>query len=133
MDEARLASVPLFASLSRRDRRRVAQLADEIDLPAGRRLVDQGEWAYEVFVLLDGTAEVTRDGAHVADLGPGDFLGEMGTLGKTQRNASVVATSPVRAIVMTAHDVRTLARDLPAIGRPLEQAISERAATLTSG
>src|SRR3712207_71264 len=106
MNEAQLTTVPLFASLSKKERRRVAAAADEIDVAEGRHLVDQGDWAYEFFAIEDGTAEVLRDGEHVADLHAGDFLGEMGVLGKSERNASVVATSPVTAIVLTAHELR---------------------------
>ena len=93
MDEARLRSVPLFESLSSRERREVARHADEIDLPGGAELVRQGEFAYEFFVIEEGAAEVSRDGERVAELGAGDFLGEMGIVSGDVRNATVVATS----------------------------------------
>ena len=132
MNEAQLATVPLFASLSKAERRRVAAAADEIDLAEGRHLVDQGDWAYEFFAIEDGTVEVLRNGEHVADLGAGDFLGEAGVLGKAERNASVVATSPVTAIVLTAHELRAIARDMPEVADRLVQACRERASEVVN-
>src|SRR4051794_37825 len=100
MDEAHLSSVPLFEGLSKRDRRRMAQLADVVDLPAGTDLVRQDEVDYEFFVIEEGSAEVSRlEGGHVAHLGPGDCFGEMGMLDDLRRNASVVSRTPVTAIV----------------------------------
>jgi CRP/FNR family transcriptional regulator, cyclic AMP receptor protein len=131
MNESRLSTVPLFASLSKKERRRVAAAADEVDVQPGRHLVDQGDWAYEFFAIEEGTAEVLKDGEHVADLHAGDFLGEMGVLGKHERTASVVATSPLTAIVLTAHDLRSIARDMPQVGQALEHACEERARAVT--
>ena len=126
MDESRLASIDLFSSLSRRERRQIAQHADEIDLPEGRELVREGEFAYEFFVIEEGSAEVLRDGNHVADLGPGDFMGEMGIVGRTQRNATVVARSPVKVIVLSEQDFRGIARAFPSVGEQIQQAVEER-------
>ncbi len=126
MDETRLSDVPLFSALSKRERREVARLADEVDIDAGRHLVDRGEFPYEFFVIENGTAEVLRDGEHVADLHAGDFLGEIGAVKHAQRGASVVATSPMTAIVMTARDLRHIARDMPKVSEKIQSAIEER-------
>src|SRR5829696_10200746 len=101
MDEKSLRSVPLFDSLSKGDRRNIAQHADEVDAPEGTQLVRQGEFAYEFFVIEDGRAEVVRDGERIAELGPGDFLGEMGIVSQAVRNATVRTTSSSTVIVMT--------------------------------
>jgi CRP-like cAMP-binding protein len=77
MTEKELKAIPLFASLSKSERQRVAS-SDEVDLGEGKVLVKEGEFAYEFFVIETGRAEVVRSGQHVADLNPGDFLGEMG-------------------------------------------------------
>jgi CRP-like cAMP-binding protein len=130
MDEGRLSAVPLFAPLTPAERRRVAQLADEVDVPAGKELVREGRFAYEFFVIEDGTAEVVRYGEHVADLGPNDFFGEMGAMEDAKRNATVVATSPLTAIVMNAHDFRRVASELPQVAERIESAIAERSRTL---
>jgi voltage-gated potassium channel len=127
MDASHLESLSLFSTLSKRERDVVARCADEIDLPAGKELVHEGDFAYEFFVIEDGTAEVRCDDAHVADLGPGDFFGEMAALAKGRRNASVVTTSPTTAIVMTARDLRAISQQLPEVGERLRAAAEERA------
>jgi CRP/FNR family transcriptional regulator, cyclic AMP receptor protein len=126
MDENSLRSVPLFESLSGDERRAIAQHADEIEAPEGTELVRQGEFAYEFFVLEDGTAEVRRDGEQVAQLGPGDFLGEMGIVTQAVRNATVVTTSPVRVIVMTEQAFRSMRRLNPAVADRITAAVEER-------
>src|SRR3712207_6684120 len=108
MDEKRLMVVPLFAELSKGERKRVAQVADELDFPAGKNLTKEGAFSHEFFALEEGTSEVRIGDRHVADLGPGDFLGEMGVLGDGVRTADVVTTSPVLAIVLSGRDLRAL-------------------------
>lgn len=115
MDAKRLESVPLFADLSKHDREQVARWADEVDVREGTHLVDQGDFPYEFFVIEEGTAEVTRDGQHVAELGPGEFFGEMALLEEHRRTASVVSTSPMRLIVMHARDFHALADEMPEV------------------
>ena len=110
MDESDLQSIPLFESLPRDDRRLIAQHADEIDVAEGTDLVRQGEFAYEFFVIEQGGAEVLRDGDHIADLGPGDFLGEMGIVSKAVRNATVTTTADSKVIVMTEQAFRSMSR-----------------------
>jgi cAMP-dependent protein kinase regulator len=126
MEESELRSVPLFESLPGEERRVIAQHADEISVPEGNELVRQGEFAYEFFVIEDGTAEVVRDGERVAELGPGDFLGEMGIVSKAVRNATVVTTSPARVIVMTEQAFRSMARTSPAVADRITAAVEER-------
>ena len=130
MDESSLRSVPLFDALTNDERRTVAQHADEIEVPEGTELVRQGEFAYEFFVLEEGTAEVVRDGKRVAELGPGDFLGEMGIVTKAVRNATVVTTSPARAIVMTEQALRSVRSLNPVVADRIEAAVEERCPAL---
>jgi CRP-like cAMP-binding protein len=130
MDESSLRSVPLFDALTNDERRTVAQHADEIDVPEGTELVRQGEFAYEFFVLEEGTAEVLRDGERVAELGPGDFLGEMGIVTQAVRNATVVTTSAARAIVMTEQALRSVRSQNPVVAERIEAAVEERCPAL---
>lgn len=132
MDEQRLKSIPLFASLARKDLRKFAQAADEVDVPEGKELLHEGEFAYEFMVIEDGHAEVMRHGEHVADLGPGDVLGEIAAMEQGRRNASVIARSPMRLAVTTAHDVRMLAADIPELGDALHRIADERHPLTTS-
>ena len=126
MDEARLASVPLFAGLSRKERRAVAQRADEVDVESGYQLVREGEFAYEFFAIEEGTADIRRGEQHLAELGPGDFFGEMGLIENAPRNASVTASSPLTAVVMTGSAFRQIDRELPEVAKQIRKAIDER-------
>ena len=130
MDETRLTSIPLFADLHRRELRQVGLMADEIDVDPGTFLVREGEFAYEFFAIEDGHAAVRQGDAHVADLGPGDFFGEMGLMGEVRRTASVVATEPMRAIVITGSNFRHLARVMPGVCDGIRDAIAERGRAL---
>ena len=132
MEEARLASIPLFTGLSKKERRRIASCADEVEVPEGRHLVDEGDFSYEFFVIAEGRAEVRHEGRVVAELGPGDFFGEMGLVGHEIRSASVAAVSPLTAFVMTGRDFRLMAHDLPAVGDRIRAAIEERARALSA-
>lgn len=132
MDESDLRSIPLFESLDREQRQLIATHADEIDVDEGTQLVRQGEFAYEFFVIEQGGAEVLRDGEHIADLGAGDFLGEMGIVGKATRNATVTATSDSRVIVMTEQAFRSISRTNSDVARRIEAAVEERCQSLVA-
>jgi CRP-like cAMP-binding protein len=126
VDAARLKSVPLFEGLSEHDREKIAMWADEIDVPEGKRLATEGEFAYEFFVILDGTATVTHDDREVAELGPDDFFGEIGLLESERRTATVTASSPLRAIVIFGPQFRHVEREMPELARQIRTAIRER-------
>jgi CRP-like cAMP-binding protein len=132
MDESALQSVPLFESLDRKHRQLIAQHAEQIDVPAGTKLVRQGEFAYEFFVVLDGTCEVRRDDERVDEIGPGDFLGEMGIVSKATRNATVETTSDARVMVMTEQDFRAMSRENPEVAARIQEAVEERCRKLAA-
>jgi CRP/FNR family transcriptional regulator, cyclic AMP receptor protein len=126
MDEARLQAIPLFAGLGKKERREVAKQADEVEVEPGRHLVREGEFAYEFFAIEQGTAEVRRGDQLLAELGPGDFFGEMGLIGNVTRNASVIAASPLEVMVLTGSAFRHIERELPAVSKQIRRAIEER-------
>lgn len=130
MDERRLNEVPLFAGLTKKERAQIASCADEVDVAAGKELVHEGAYSYEFFVIEDGEAEVLRHDEHLADLGPGDFFGEMGILGHAQRNATVVARTPLTAIVMTDRGLRKMEREMPQLADTLRSKVEERTSQL---
>lgn len=130
MDARDLAAVPLFSDLTDDERRQLADLMHEVHLPEGAELIEQGDLSYKFFVLLEGSAEVEHSGQHLANLGPGDFFGEMGILDKRRRNSEVLATSPVRLAVLASWDLRSLMEDHPRIRYQIEQSAEERAQQL---
>ena len=128
MDAKRLESMPLFRDLSRKEREQIARWTDEVDVPAGYLLVEQGRFPHEFFVIESGTVAVTKDGQHLADLGPGDFFGEIAIVEHERRTATVVATSPLTAIVMLGRDFETMADVMPHVAERIHAAIRERMA-----
>jgi CRP/FNR family cyclic AMP-dependent transcriptional regulator len=123
-----IKKVPLFAHCSKRELQEVAQLADEIDLREGKEMTRQGSRGREFFVLLEGTANVTKNGRRINTLGSGDFFGEIALVSDTPRTATVTATSPVRALVVTDRSFRRLLEDSPSIQSKVLTALAERLA-----
>lgn len=126
MDADRLKQIPLFRDLPRRDLERLASWADEVDVRPGRRLIDQGTFPHEFMVIETGSAEVTHDGKHLAELGPGDFFGEMALLEKHRRTATVIATSELRVIVMHAREFGAMEEQMPAVAQRIRTVMEER-------
>jgi CRP/FNR family cyclic AMP-dependent transcriptional regulator len=122
--------VPLFARLSKGELRRIAQLADEVDLRAGKVLTTEGTRGREFFVLLEGTADVRSNTRLLPALGPGDFVGEIALVSDVPRTATVTATSPVRALVITDRSFRELLRSSPVIQGKVLEAVAQRLADL---
>jgi CRP-like cAMP-binding protein len=123
--------VPLFSQCSRRELAQIAGIADEIDLRDGKVLIREGESGREFFVLLEGNAEVTKDGRRINTLGPGDFFGEIALVSQSPRTATVTATSPVHTLVITDRSFRRLLDDQPEIQRKVLVALAERLAPAT--
>lgn len=121
-------SIPLFASVPRRRHWHLARLADEVGVSAGAELTRQGGYAQEFFVVVSGTADVLRDGERVGALAPGDFFGEVGLLGpRWERSATVVATSPMRLLVMARRQFRELLFAAPTVAARIRGAAIQRA------
>jgi CRP/FNR family cyclic AMP-dependent transcriptional regulator len=123
--------VPLFAQCSKRELAQIAGIADEIDLREGKVLIREGERGREFFVLLEGNAEVTKDGRRINTLGPGDFFGEIALVSQSPRTATVTATSSVHTLVITDRSFRRLLDDQPEIQRKVLLALAERLAPAT--
>ena len=123
-----IAKVPLFSHCSKRELEQIASVADEIDLREGKELMREGALGREFFVILEGSAEVTQEGQTINTLGPGDFFGEIALVSDTPRTATVTATSPVRALVITDRSFKRLLRDSPQIQAKVLSALAERLA-----
>lgn len=123
----RLERIPLFAELSTGQRLMLARVVDELTAEAGETLMLQGEPGYEVLILEEGSADVLQDGEHINQMGPGDFFGELAVLELgSPRTASVVASTPVRAIVLTAHFMREVRERMPDVGEHIDREAAAR-------
>jgi CRP/FNR family transcriptional regulator, cyclic AMP receptor protein len=128
LDASRLKSIPLFEEVGDEELAQIAPFATEVTVEQGRELVREGDFSYEFMAIEDGQAEVTRGGEHVADLGPGDFFGEVGLLERTLRNATVTAKTPMRLITLTGWDLRRVERTAPQAVERIRAVLEERRA-----
>ena len=129
MDATRLKSIPLFEEVGDEELAQIAPFAQEVSVEAGKVLVREGDFSYEFMAIEEGDAEVTRGGEHVADLGPGDFFGEMGLLEKTLRNATVTAKTAMRLVTLTGWDLRRVERTAPQAIERVRAVLEERRPT----
>jgi CRP/FNR family cyclic AMP-dependent transcriptional regulator len=113
LDASHLKSLPLFADVPDEELGQIATFAQEVTVDQGRELVREGDFSYEFMAIEEGEAQVSREGQHLADLGPGDFFGEMGLLEKTLRNATVTAKTPMRLVTLTGWDLKRMERHIP--------------------
>jgi CRP-like cAMP-binding protein len=121
-----LKKVPLFAGCSKSELSQLAKTADELDVREGTVLTREGRAGREFFVLISGTAKVTKSGRKVADLGPGDWLGEIALITDSPRTATVTATSPVDLLVITDRRFRTVVETMPSIALKVLSTVGER-------
>ena len=126
MNTADLKDLPLFRSLDRRELEAVARWADAVDVAEGKHLVEEGQFAYEFFVILEGEADVVRGEDHLRGLGPGDFFGELALMETDRRTASVVARTPMRVVVMLGRDFQEMNKEFPQVCERIQEAIEER-------
>ena len=124
-----IKGVPLFANASKGELAEVAGIADQVDLPAGKTLIKEGDNAREFFILIEGSADVTQAGKHVRKImGPGDFFGEIALISKAPRTATITTATPVRALVITDRAFRQLLEHSPSIAVTVLTALAERLA-----
>jgi CRP/FNR family cyclic AMP-dependent transcriptional regulator len=123
-----IKKVPLFANCSKGELEEIAHIADEIDLNEGKEMTREGSRGREFFVLLEGEADVSKDGRSINKLGSGDFFGEIALISDSPRTATVTATSPVRTLVITDRSFRRLLDESPEIQRKVLVALAERLA-----
>jgi CRP/FNR family transcriptional regulator, cyclic AMP receptor protein len=126
VDASRLKSIPLFEGVSDDELAQIAPFANEEFVEEGRELVREGDYAYEFMVIEEGEAEVIRHGEHLADLGPGDFFGEMGLLEGTLRNATVTAKTPMRVVTLTGWDLKRMERTIPEAVQRVRETLEAR-------
>jgi CRP-like cAMP-binding protein len=110
-----LRRLPMFAGISARELRAVSKVVDEIDVPAGYTLTREGDAGHELVFIVDGSAEVSRDGRRINRVTDGDIVGEIAVLTKGERTATVTTTRPTRAFVVTARDFWTLLERIPSL------------------
>lgn len=110
-----LASIPLLSGCSKRELEQIGAIADETNVPADQTLIRQNEPAHEFFALIEGTADVLRNGRKVKAMSGGDFFGEIALIAKTTRTATVTTSSPARLLVIRGRDFERVLSEAPSI------------------
>ena len=126
-----LSRVPLLSRCSKKELSRIAMLADLIDFKEGATLMTEGSRGAEFFVIVDGAAEVIKGGHRLAELGAGDWVGEIALLCDVPRTATVVASTQLETLVLTRQGFSSLIHDVPSIGTKVLAATGERLAEQT--
>ncbi len=116
----------MFSACSKRDLQLVARRAEDVRVAAGKVLVNEGETGHEFFVILDGTARVTRRGKRVATLSPGSAFGELALLDRAPRNATVVAETPMELVVLGQREFAGIIDEVPGFARKLLAGMASR-------
>lgn len=122
-----LSQVPLFSSMSKKDLQKIAKASDEVDIPNGRVLIEQGTRGREAFVVIDGTATVKRNGRKVATLGPGAHFGELALLDGGTRTATIVADTDMKVLVIGQREFSGVLDEVPGLAHKV---LASMAATI---
>jgi voltage-gated potassium channel len=125
----KMRAVPLFQRCSKQELREIADVADEIALPAGSELMREGARGQEFVIVLSGSVEIRRQGQVIAPREGELFFGEMALISDEPRNATVTATTDLRALVLTARAFRSLLDRSPAIRDKILETMAERSAS----
>lgn len=123
-----LKRVTLFSGCSKKELGEIARITDEIDLPAGKELITQGEPGRQFFVILEGHVDVIQGGRKLPKRGGSEFFGEISLVSGSPCTATVKTTTSSRALVITAPHFRDLLDRSPAIQRRVLHSFSERLA-----
>jgi len=126
VDPDALRNVSIFSDLSRHELKQLAGWTFELEVPAGEELIREGRLAHEFFVIEDGAVEVRQEGERIAELGPGDFFGEVALLKDGRRSATVTTTTETRLIVMSTGEFRLMEEELPSVAALVHEALRSR-------
>jgi CRP/FNR family cyclic AMP-dependent transcriptional regulator len=127
MDSSQLKRIPIFADVPDDDLSVITTFATSEEVPEGKTIVREGDFANQFMAIEDGTAKVTRNGEEIGELGPGDVFGEVGLIEKEKRTASVEATSRVRLIKIDHWELARMKKKLPAVYDRIAALAGERA------
>jgi len=126
LDVSQLKRAPLFADVPEEQLKKIAPWVKVDEFAEGKAVIKEGGYSNDFFIIDDGTAKVERDGETLAELGPGDVVGEQGLLEKQERSASVVATSTLRVFKIEHWELSRMRKSMPEVIEQLQEKVRER-------
>ncbi len=121
-----LASVSLFSACSKKELQAVARAGDQVEIPAGKTLCEQGSLGREAYVIIEGTAQVRINDKKVASVGAGTCVGELSLLDHGPRTATVIAETDLSALVIGVREFSSIVDEVPSIAHKLLRALAAR-------
>ena len=126
MDASQLKRFALFQDVDESALSKIAPYTMLVEFAEGKTIIQEGGFSNDFYAIDEGTAKVERSGEEIATLGPGDVFGEQGLLEKQERSASVIATSPVRALKIEHWEIPRMRRAMPEVVDQLRKTVEER-------
>src|SRR5580658_2285123 len=124
--ESQLSHIPGFRGCSHTQLAEIDRLTDRTTVLPGRYLVQEGMIGHELFVILSGTAAVTRRGRMITTMGPGDYFGELAAIDTNYRNASLTAITTLEVLVIGPRELSSLMGDIPGFRDALLRGMARR-------
>lgn len=121
-----LRRVTVFSVLTDEERERFAVSASRSEHALGEALTEQGVLGHRFHLIVEGAAEVVRDGEELATLGPGDFVGELGLLGGGASTATVRCTAPTMCLTIQREEFWAVLEEEPAIALRILEVVCRR-------
>ena len=121
-----LKSIWLFSGCSASELRKIRSSLDELVVPAGKILVEEGRIGLEFFLIVSGSATVSRNGKTVVTLGPGGYFGELALLDRRPRSATVVSDTEMDVLVLSQRQFNSVLQAVPSISRKMLAAMANR-------
>ena len=126
MDPSSLKKFELFKDVDESKLNKIAPFTMLVEFPEGKTVIQEGGYSNDFYAIESGTAKVERGGDTIAEIGPGDVFGEQGLLEKQERSASVVATSPLRALKIENWEIPRMRKAMPEVLEELQRTIEAR-------
>lgn len=123
---AHLSAIPLFSGCTTKELRLIAKASEEVKIAKGTVLVDQGQAGKEAFIVLDGEANVSRNGRKVATVGAGAIIGELALLDRGPRTATVTAITDMTVLILEQRNFAGILDAVPALSHKLLAALASR-------
>jgi CRP-like cAMP-binding protein len=126
VDATGVKAISVFADLDPGQLSCVAEACRELEVEAGTKLVEEGEFGYAMFAVVTGAADVLKGGEYLRTLGPGDVFGEVAVFYGGRRTATVVAKTPMKLVMLFNGELWRLEREVPEVADVLRASVADR-------